>query len=395
MIDRACPRVLLTALALLAAAGCQQNKSANPLSPDIAGPIPGVTISAPQAVSPVNGQQVMNTLTTVEFVFRNPQSSGVRPVWIQFQLAADANFQQVVHQADRVSPGQNGQTTYRLSDRIGSAGTYFWRVRGLDGANTGPFSPAASFAVAEPVIIDPPVPQSPIGQQSTTTPEFRLQNGRVSGPARDVVYRVEVASSPDPSSIIAVLTAPRNASGTTVIAPGASLPPSTTYYWRAYGTDGEVTSAYSAIVSFRTGTGSTPSPTPTPTPTPGPVGGQRTISEGEVLTIVKSVHDRLGFNLGSGSSRDYRNGFLASAMAAVHYGHGTFNPQGGDRNWCIKDSGGGRPQSDDVIVRCNTRDAWDIIGGSGANGYSFHLDYIGRLPSDQNVYPPPQSALPR
>ena len=37
---------------------------------------------------------------------------------------------------------------------------------------------------------------------------------------------------------------------------------------------------------------------------------------------------------------------------------------------------------------------WALIGGAGANGYSFHTDYLGRLPGDQNVYPPPRSALP-
>jgi hypothetical protein len=35
-----------------------------------------------------------------------------------------------------------------------------------------------------------------------------------------------------------------------------------------------------------------------------------------------------------------------------------------------------------------------MVGGAGGNGYSFHADYIGRLPGDQNVYPPPRSALP-
>ena len=35
------------------------------------------------------------------------------------------------------------------------------------------------------------------------------------------------------------------------------------------------------------------------------------------------------------------------------------------------------------------------IGGAGANGYSFHLDYLGVLPSNQNVYAPPRSSLPR
>ena len=70
-----------------------------------------------------------------------------------------------------------------------------------------------------------------------------------------------------------------------------------------------------------------------------------------------------------------------------------YHAAGPDPNWCVKDAGGGRPQSDDVIVVCSTRDAWDLIGGAGANGYSFHEDYLGRLPSVQNVYPPPRSAL--
>ena len=82
-------------------------------------------------------------------------------------------------------------------------------------------------------------------------------------------------------------------------------------------------------------------------------------------------------------------------MAAVHYGHPVWNPAGGDRDWCVKDAGGGRPPSDDVMTRCGSHESWDIIGGAGANGYSFHLDHIGVLPGGQNVYPPPRSSLPR
>jgi hypothetical protein len=86
--------------------------------------------------------------------------------------------------------------------------------------------------------------------------------------------------------------------------------------------------------------------------------------------------------------------FLWTAVATIHYGHPRFNPAGPDSNWCVKDAGGGRPPSDDVLVRCNSRDAWDLIGGAGASGYTFHLDYLGGLPSEQNVYPPPRSSLP-
>jgi hypothetical protein len=123
------------------------------------------------------------------------------------------------------------------------------------------------------------------------------------------------------------------------------------------------------------------------------VGPPRTISLQEAFGIIRRVHDELRYDLGSRSTRDQRVGFLFSAVAAIHYGHPRFNSTGPDNQWCVKDAGGGRPPSDDVLVRCDSRDAWDLIGGAGANGYSFHLDYLGRLPSNQNVYPPPASAL--
>lgn len=95
------------------------------------------------------------------------------------------------------------------------------------------------------------------------------------------------------------------------------------------------------------------------------------------------------WNLGSASTREWRNEFWARAEGVVHHGHPTLNPAGGDPDWCVKDAGGGRPLSDDVLVSCSTRDAWDLIRSAGANGYSFHQDYLGRLDGAQNVYPPP------
>jgi hypothetical protein len=125
----------------------------------------------------------------------------------------------------------------------------------------------------------------------------------------------------------------------------------------------------------------------------GPVGPPRSIGFNEAYNIIVTIHNTLRIDLGARSSRDYRIAFLNAAVAALHYGHGRFNPQGPDTNWCVKDAGGGRPQSDDVLVTCRSREAWDLISGAGANGYSFHRDYLGVLPSIQNVYPPPRSSL--
>lgn len=128
-------------------------------------------------------------------------------------------------------------------------------------------------------------------------------------------------------------------------------------------------------------------------PVTGTIGPPRSIGFGEAYSIVKAVHDGGRFNLGSRSSRDYRVNFLFGAVAAIHYGHARYNPKGPDTNWCVKDAGGGRPPSDDVIVMCNTREAWDLIISAGGDGYQWHADYLGRLPNSQNVYPPGRSAL--
>lgn len=159
------------------------------------------------------------------------------------------------------------------------------------------------------------------------------------------------------------------------------------YQWRVRAKYLDVYTAFTGSAEFRT---------PPPPWVPGePFGPERRISAGDALAIIRNYHDVSGADLGSRSTRESRIAFLFSAVALVHFGHPTFNALGGDRDWCVKDAGSGRPPSDDVLVSCSSRDAWDLVASAGADGYAFHLDYIGRLPSDQNVYPPPLSSLPR
>ncbi len=391
-------RGLIALAATVCLGACEAAKSANPTAPSVAGPIPGVAITAPKPLEPGAGTTLTFSSEPPTLLIENAGSSGVRTLWLQVEVGTDAGFQQIVHTADRLTPGEGGRTTYRLPEPLGAGYTYYWRSRAQDGANTGPYSAVSTFTVIPPVVIDPPTPVAPTGTLSTNKPEFRVTNGAISG-TTGVVYRFEVSTAPDLSSITALVTAtPGN--GTTTMTLG-ELPYNTTFYWRVFGTDGTIQSNYSSTMSFRT---PAPPPPPTPTPSPGnpsappaasgPVGGPRTISADEALQIIKGVHDAEGWNLGSSSSRETRINFFMRAVAVVHYGHSRFNQRGPDSNWCIKDAGGGRPISDDVIVRCNTRDSYDLIGGAGGNGYSWHVDPIGVLPSNQNVYPPPRSALP-
>lgn len=201
--------------------------------------------------------------------------------------------------------------------------------------------------------------------------------------ADNVVYTVIVGETPDIGSHILPF----------------ELDNDKAYYWQVRGVlanaGGVSVGPWSITGGFKT-----PKPTavnaPPPStvgPTDGTVGPARSISFNEAWNIITTIHNVLGIDLGSRSTRDYRIAFLNAAVAAIHYGHPRFNPAGPDTAWCVKDAGGGRPQSDDVLAQCRTREAWDLISGAGANGYAFHRDYLGVLPSIQNVYPPPQSSL--
>lgn len=167
----------------------------------------------------------------------------------------------------------------------------------------------------------------------------------------------------------------------------------TAYGWRIRAAHGTERGPWSVWGNFRTAVTPVTAPRTTGTTSDGTIGPARTISFNEAFNIIVGVHDGMRVNLGANSTRDYRVNFLFGAVAAIHYGHARWNPQGPDSNWCVKDAGGGRPPSDDVLVRCSTREAWDLIASAGANGYKWHQDFIGRLPSEQNVYPPGRAAL--
>lgn len=108
----------------------------------------------------------------------------------------------------------------------------------------------------------------------------------------------------------------------------------------------------------------------------------------EVVRLAKRVHDAEGYNLGTGSTREYRNAFWARAIGIVHHGHPSYNPTP-DPQWHIKDAGGGRPQSDDVAVSMPSRRHWDCIPNAGRDDYRFEANGGEVLGPEQNVFAPP------
>jgi len=243
-------RALSALVSIVCLAGCEAAKSANPTAPSVAGPIPGVNITAPKPLEPGAGSTLVYDGKPPTLLIENAGSSGTRTIWLQLEVASDAALKQIVHQADQITPGPDGRTSYRMPSPLGAGFTYYWRTRAVDGANIGPYSTVSSFTVVTPVVIAAPVPIAPTGTLNTNKPEFKVTNGAISGTS-GVAYRFEVSKSPDFFQLTAIVTVPVNGSGTTTMSLG-ELPYKTTYYWRVKGTDGTNESSYSNPLVFTT-----------------------------------------------------------------------------------------------------------------------------------------------
>jgi hypothetical protein len=267
---------VLIATLTLGFSACGAEKSRSPLSPNVAGPIAGVTIASPTPVSPTNGAEVLNT-APVKLVFNNASSNGERPFWYVVELASDAAFTTKLFANGKVTPANGAQTTVVVDGTLVAERSYFWRVKADDGANASEFSATARFDLVVPIVMAAPTPVSPVGGQTTssTRPTLTATNGRVEGRAGRVEYWFEVAADQAFSKMISQQGVERNASGTTSVQTG-DLPVNSLLFWRVAGFNGRLTGPWSAVQSFRTPAGSSPAPAPSPAPTPAPPPGGRT-----------------------------------------------------------------------------------------------------------------------
>jgi hypothetical protein len=284
----------------LALAACGTEKSSNPLSPSVAGPIAGVTITAPKPLEPSNGAEI-KTGTTVTLRLENASSNSQRPFWHQLEVATDSAFASKVVSADKINPGSDGRVSYTIAAGLTTGQVYYWRARAVDGANTGPYSATASFRVVDPVTIAAPGLVSPANGETlaTTTPTLVARNTAVTGSAGAITLRFEVAADGGFTQMIAIWSTGRSGGDTTSVQ-GSALTAGQTYYWRVQATNGTITSAYSAPQSFKTPapivepppTGGGGGPT-TPPPTGGGGGSWPHSGEEVVAWAIRTYPDRL------------------------------------------------------------------------------------------------------
>ena len=250
-------------IAGVSAAGCQVSKSANPLSPSVAGPIAGVTITQPNALEPGQDWQIFMRDQPVRLLFQNSTSSGQRPITYTVEVAADGGFSSIVFKRTGIAPSGGDTTSMQLPDALATGRTYWWHVRAEDGANSSSYSAAKSFVAVTPVNLGAPIAKTPSGTITTTAPEFKIQAGSESGPVGHIIYTVPVANDQAFASIAAIFV-PDETLPETTIAQNYQFLNNHTYYWRVQAKDvgdSQALSPWSSTQIFTTAQASPPPPT--------------------------------------------------------------------------------------------------------------------------------------
>ena len=298
-------------LVLLGLAGCEAKKSANPLSPSIAGPIAGVEITSPALLEPSHGTRLKASQQPIRLLIQNSSTNGVRPVAYIFEVATDSGFTNKAYARSGVAPGDDGRTSVILG-ALDAGKKYYWRVKADDGANSSAFS-TAEFDLLPHPRLDPPPMQSPANNAQTPTrrPELVVGRSQRNEAIGNLIYHFQIATDVTFSNIVS--DGIRSEEGpTTIYMPDGNLTGSTVHYWRVRATDPEFTSVYSPIQAFVTAAAPAPGPAPGPSPAPNPGGpcnsssGQAIVecerakfgfmSSGEIISFLRNVADSLNRN---------------------------------------------------------------------------------------------------
>jgi hypothetical protein len=261
-------------IGIFALAGCQTSKSSNPLSPTVAGPIPGVNISAPGVMTPSANAEIAIDQQPITLTVKNASTNGVRPLKYEFQVSGDSSFGTPLFAKSDIAPGGNGQTSIVLTDKLGDAGNYFWRARAEDGANTGAWTSSVPFTIFIPVVIQAPTPVQPAAGATTSSnrPSFVVADASRTGPAGTIHYNLAIAQDITFTQLVLTATFPEQPNQTTM-AIAQDLSAAGHYFWRVQASDGKNDGPWSSALDFRTPAAPAPTPTPTPSPSPSPSPG--------------------------------------------------------------------------------------------------------------------------
>lgn len=271
--------------AALSQAGCDSTKSSNPLSPTVAGPIPGVEITAPKLLLPSAGQRIPTAEQPVTLTLENSATNGQRPLSYVFEVAADAGFTTKVFSREAIAPGSGGRTSVVLPEPLTAGRTYYWRAQAVDGANSSSVPGPANFDIYTPIVIQAPTLASPVDGLVLTTlkPTLVARDAARSGPAGAITYAFQVSESQSFSAIVLNGVVSEQATQTSYTST-QDLSYSKTYFWRVRASDPTTVGPWSVTQWFRTPDAApTPTPTPTPSPTDPAAGDQINMNGAAIL----------------------------------------------------------------------------------------------------------------
>ena len=260
-----CPPTALPVLFAFALVGCEATKSENPLSPSVAGPIAGVDITAPRLLEPGQGFKVKESQQPLKLVIENSTTTGVRPIVYSFEIATDSEFQTKVYARSGIPNGDSGRTSVTV-DRLDLGRAYYWRVRAGDGANSSSYS-TASFEVLPKPLLNPPPQLAPINGVTTADrrPELIVGPSERNAAIGAVSYGFQISTNAAFTAIVSA-GASNEGGGNTGFTPAANLAAATVHYWRVSASDGETTTSFSGVQTFKTPAAATPAPAPGPGP---------------------------------------------------------------------------------------------------------------------------------
>jgi hypothetical protein len=246
--------ILSVVSALLVASCVGAEKSSNPLSPSVAGPIPGINITPPTPVEPRDGVKIAVDQQPVTLLLTNAETNGERPLSYVFEVATDTGFTNKVFTREGVKPGE-GRTALRLPDPLASGRTYYWRAQAVDGANSSPVSALAFFTIFTPILIDRPRLEFPVNNVRIDDfqPEFRFSNAARSGPIGAINYVLELSDTDSFVNKVAIWTFREEPGRTTFNSPHP-LVGDKQFFWHvhAYDTSTNASGPWSDAQVFRT-----------------------------------------------------------------------------------------------------------------------------------------------
>ncbi len=251
-VDRSAIAALLLA-GLVAVTSCERTKTSNPLSPQVAGPMEGVTITAPIVSEPRLGLKIKDGEQPITLVMHNPVSNIGRPITLSVQVAADSSFTGQTFTQTGIELSPSGLTRVLLPGKLPGGRTYYWRAKADDGANTSGWTAAWNFDALAPIVFGQPEPKFPAANErvSTTTPEFTVGNAPASGPFGNLSYNLQVSERPDFATIWTNADIDQEGGGETKY----TMPPlpewDRQFYWRVRLTDAETQGPWSRVETFR------------------------------------------------------------------------------------------------------------------------------------------------